>query len=142
MPVKAKEPGNNEKNNAPVLVPRPNGQGALNSGGTPGNKGGWGRPRSEIRELSRNGFAETMEAINARIIEDKEKKQLSLSELARAGEVQGKYGLGEAATETLADDQLVSLCLDWCHDFMSRAGMVVEPSEMAKDFEAFRKDRL
>ena len=32
----------------PVLVPRPDGRGALNSGGTPGNKGG-GRPPNELR---------------------------------------------------------------------------------------------
>ena len=32
----------------PVLVPRPDGRGALNSGGTPGNKGG-GRPSNELR---------------------------------------------------------------------------------------------
>lgn len=34
----------------PVLIPRPDGRGALNSGGTPGNKGGTGRPPNEFRE--------------------------------------------------------------------------------------------
>ncbi|HJQ53475.1 MAG TPA: hypothetical protein VJ825_06495 [Gemmatimonadaceae bacterium] len=45
----------------PVLVPRPNGRGALYNGGTPGNKGGTGRPKEEVRErlvgiAAGNGF--------------------------------------------------------------------------------------
>lgn len=137
--VEAKEAKKGGQKDGPVLVPQKHG-GALLSGGTPGQTPGWGRPRSAIRDLSREGFNQTIEAINKRIAETGE--QLNLTELCRAAEVQGKYGLGEAATETLADDQLVSLCLDWCADFMQRAGMQVEPEEMAKDFEAFRKDRL
>lgn len=37
----------------PVLVPQPNGRGALLSGGLPGNRGGPGRPPSEVRKLAR-----------------------------------------------------------------------------------------
>lgn len=37
------------KSAAVAKVPQPHG-GALNSGGTPGNKGGTGRPRSEVRD--------------------------------------------------------------------------------------------
>lgn len=34
-------------------IPQPGGRGALNSGGTPGNKGGTGRPPDQFKELCR-----------------------------------------------------------------------------------------
>ncbi len=40
----AKREENSEKPAQPVLIPRPDGQGALLSGGVPGNAGGTGRP--------------------------------------------------------------------------------------------------
>jgi hypothetical protein len=42
------------KSAKPVLVPRPNGRGALWSGGTPGNAGGSGRPPDEFKALMRS----------------------------------------------------------------------------------------
>lgn len=55
------------KKSAPTLVPRPDGRGALLSGGKPGNKGG-GRPKDEfqarMRELaSREATQAALEAI-------------------------------------------------------------------------------
>src|SRR5688500_5267785 len=43
----------------PTKVSQPHG-GALNSGGTPGNRGGLGRPPSEVRRLAREAFAERL----------------------------------------------------------------------------------
>ena len=137
MPTKAKTAEKHgEKDGKPALVAQPHG-GALRTG-YPGNTPGTGRPRSAVREIYRGNS----EIAAERIRELLQAKDTSSSDIIRAAEVSGKYGLGEAAVETLADDQLVSLCLDWCYDFMRRAGMQVEPSEMAKDFEAYRKDRL
>ena len=45
-------PKKNGVSKAPHLIPQPNG-GALNSGGTPGNKGGTGRPPNLVRQLAR-----------------------------------------------------------------------------------------
>ena len=39
----------------PAKVPQPHG-GALNAGGTPGNRGGVGRPPSEVRRMAREMF--------------------------------------------------------------------------------------
>jgi hypothetical protein len=43
----------------PTKVLQPHG-GALNSGGTPGNRGGSGRPPSEVRRIARDAFAERL----------------------------------------------------------------------------------
>lgn len=51
---------NNGGNNG--LAPQPHG-GALRNGGTPGNKGGTGRPKNEIREAARRDFEEAMPLI-------------------------------------------------------------------------------
>ena len=51
----------------PTKVQQPHG-GALNSGGTPGNRGGTGRPPSEVRRVAREAFAERL-PILARIAE-------------------------------------------------------------------------
>src|SRR5215213_9855370 len=40
----------------PVKIPQPHG-GALNAGGTPGNRGGRGYPPSEVRRIARDAFA-------------------------------------------------------------------------------------
>ena len=44
------------------VIPGRNG-GVLNRGGTPGNKGGTGRPKNEIREAARRDFEEAMPLI-------------------------------------------------------------------------------
>lgn len=51
---------NNGGNNG--LAPQPHG-GALRTGGTPGNKGGTGRPKNEIREAARKDFEDAMPLI-------------------------------------------------------------------------------
>lgn len=55
---------NNEANNGvmPVLVPRPDGRGALNSGGTPGNRGG-GRLPNAIRRKARRMLATRLDIV-------------------------------------------------------------------------------
>lgn len=55
---------NNEENNGvmPVLVPRPDGRGALNSGGTPGNRGG-GRLPNAIRRKARRMLATRLDIV-------------------------------------------------------------------------------
>ena len=44
------EPKPTGESRTPVLIPQPGGRGALLSGGMPGNKGGPGRPRNELKE--------------------------------------------------------------------------------------------
>ena len=137
MPVEAKKPKKSEKKSGLVGIPGPTG-GTIYPGSNKGNTPGTGRPRSAVREIYRGNSELAAERIRGLLESD----TTSPSDIIRAAEVSGKYGLGEAATETLADDQLVSLCLDWCHDYMQRAGMQVEPQSMAADFESYRKDRL
>lgn len=50
---------NGSKNGKPHKIPQPHG-GALNSGGTPGNKGGTGRPPNVIREMAREGMTKAL----------------------------------------------------------------------------------
>lgn len=61
-PRKPKDQGKNSEPNSVVLVPRPNGKGALLSGGKPGNKGG-GRPLDRIRHLALSGLEQAMPKI-------------------------------------------------------------------------------
>ena len=78
------------------LIPRPNGRGALNSGGTPGNKGGTGRPPSEIRERMRGSLADRL-----RIAEEiADNKKSNDSDRLKALDFLAKYGLGTTNTQT------------------------------------------
>lgn len=72
----------------PVLIPRPDGRGALNSGGTPGNKGGTGRPRDVIREAYLQGAELALPKLLAHLESDKEDVVQGASEKFL------KYGLG------------------------------------------------
>ena len=51
---------NNGEHNG--LAPQPHG-GSLRNGGTPGNRGGTGRPKNEIREAARRDFEAAMPLI-------------------------------------------------------------------------------
>jgi hypothetical protein len=53
---------NSDKNSEPALVPRPDGRGALLTGGKPGNSGGTGRPPDELRALARQGLGVSIPA--------------------------------------------------------------------------------
>ena len=52
-----------ESRSVPTKVLQPHG-GALNSGGTPGNRGGIGRPPSEVRRLAREIFAARLSVLD------------------------------------------------------------------------------
>ena len=73
--------------NGPQLVEQEHG-GALKTGGTPGHKGGTGRPPSAIRELCRGSFAERLEVLTD-IADDTEAKTI---DRIRAIDLLGKYG--------------------------------------------------
>lgn len=73
----------------PTLVPRPDGKGALLSGGMPGNKGG-GRPPSAIRATARNAFDEVLPLIT-KIVKAKDTKDI---DKIRGADVLGRYGMG------------------------------------------------
>jgi hypothetical protein len=78
------------------LIPQPNGKGALLSGGKPGNKGGTGRPRMELRDRMVGSLAERVRI--AEEIADSPKS--APSDRLRALDFLAKYGLGTTMTET------------------------------------------
>jgi hypothetical protein len=84
---------NTVENNVATMPGRNGGQ--LLAGGKPGNRGGTGRPRSEVRALARTVMIEALE----QLIERVEKRSLHGHELIRAAELGGRYGLGEVAVE-------------------------------------------
>ena len=58
------EPNGNGNGTAmPILIPQPNGRGALLSGGMPGNAGGSGPAPSELRARLRGSFAQRMHVL-------------------------------------------------------------------------------
>ena len=74
--------------------------GALNLGGTPGNRGGMGRPASEIRALFRGDLLATRQAI-IDLIGDREPcetcgRKTTDADLIRLGDFFARYGLGAA----------------------------------------------
>lgn len=73
------------------LIPQPHG-GALRNGGT--NKGGTGRPPSEVRiKAAQLGYRVIEEGLG--ILDDPERlKELSKADLARFGELGLRYGVG------------------------------------------------
>ena len=75
--------------NGPRLVEQEHG-GALKAGGTPGHKGGTGRPPSKIREAARLAFSERIEVLTA-IADDEEARAAdrirAIEGLAKAGGV-------------------------------------------------------
>ena len=73
--------------NGPRLLEQEHG-GALKAGGTPGHRGGTGRPPSKIREAARLAFSERIEVLTA-IADDEEARA---SDRIRAIEVLAKAG--------------------------------------------------
>lgn len=94
------------------LIPQAHG-GALRYGGT--NAGGPGVPKSSIREECRKAFRESIPNI-ARIAKGRPTNPenplsvVTASEVVRAIDVLGKYGLGEA--KVLVPDELKSLFVE------------------------------
>lgn len=72
-------------------IPARNG-GFLNNGGTPGNKGGYGRPKDEIRALAREAGNKAVERLKTLLEEDDSK--LSAQEIRSITDVLLKYGVG------------------------------------------------
>jgi len=91
------------------MRPQPHG-GALRNGGT--NKGGTGRPSSEIRRMCKEGFADALPVI-VKIAKGLQptngNPDPSPSEITRALDVLGKYGLGEQKVEVTEADIFVAL---------------------------------
>lgn len=70
-------------------MPQPNG-GALLAGGVPGNRGGTGRPKSEVRAAALAGADEAIPILRAILKNGKARK----AERIAAGRELLKYGLG------------------------------------------------
>ena len=85
--------------NGPRLLEQEHG-GALKAGGTPGHKGGTGRPPSKIREAARLAFSERIEVLTA-IADDEEAKAV---DRIRAIDLLGKFG-GVAELALTTDEQ-------------------------------------
>jgi hypothetical protein len=87
----------------PKLIPRPDGRGALLSGGVPGHDGSnAGRKKSAVRELCRQHFESIVPDL-AEIAKGSATREWAGAEVGpmfgervRAADVLGKYGLGEA----------------------------------------------
>ena len=76
----------------PALVPRPDGRGALFSGGVPGHRGAGGRPPSVVRAAALEGAAKAVPKLIS-ILED---KQAEDRDVIAAADRLLKYGLGPA----------------------------------------------
>lgn len=91
----------NDLANAVSQIPqyRPNGspRGALNAGGTPGNKGGRGTETEKLRLRSRAAFEKTLNEFERRDLE-----AADIDELVQIANVAGKYG-GLIAKEITVD---------------------------------------
>lgn len=71
----------------PEKVPQPHG-GALNRGGTPGNKGGTGRPPNALREEMRGDLAEVLIKLRQKV------DYMDVDELQKYGALLARFGLG------------------------------------------------
>ena len=91
---------NNDKNNDLKLVVPKHGRGALRTGGTPGNKGGTGRPPSKVRKLCRDAFEAGIPMITA--IRDDEDERTS--DRLKAHELLGRFG-GVAELSLTVEEQ-------------------------------------
>lgn len=109
----------NPRSGGPKLVPRPDGRGALLTGGVPGNRGGCGAVPSKVRAASRAAYDELVPRLlkmglgdgTIRLVgecencghtgepitmDDVEAAIVAPKEQIRAADVLGKYGLGQA----------------------------------------------
>lgn len=104
--VEPKGNGNNAGNNVPKMAGL-NG-GMLNAGGTPGNKGGTGRPPNALRQLARDLYGEYLEPSTRKIMDsdnpmDNRTKVQILDHYA-------KFGLGEP--KILVEEDLMQAVMD------------------------------
>jgi hypothetical protein len=97
-------PENNGVNNGVTLAPGPVG-GMLKTGGTPGNKGGTGRPPSAIRAKYRELLSIHAETIATNIL-------LSGNDRTKVAMLDhlGKFGLGEP--KILVEEELMQAVMD------------------------------
>ena len=89
---------NNVKNN---VIQGRNG-GLLNNGGTPGNAGGTGRPKSEVRAACASAFDARIPKLQA--IADNVDGTHSSSDVLKALDMLGKYG-GLQQTDVTSNDK-------------------------------------
>ena len=70
---RTKSPKTTTKTAIPPLIPRPDGRGALRAGGTPGNKGGTGRPKAEYKKFWREALTDpkTRAAVKRALADEK-----------------------------------------------------------------------
>ena len=76
----------------PALTPRPDGRGALLTGGVPGHRGGSGRPPSAVRQAALEGAAVAIPKLLAIL----ESRRSRTPDVIAAADKLLKYGLGAA----------------------------------------------
>src|SRR5687768_5504396 len=89
------------KREFPNLIQRPDGRGALLSGGLVGNRGGLGRPSSEVRARCRGSFADRIHILES-IADD---VSIAPSDRIKALELLARYGLGTVKLNSLAEEE-------------------------------------
>jgi hypothetical protein len=92
----------------PSLIVPTHGHGALLSGGMPGNKGGTGRPASEVRARCLGSFAERIAVLE----EIADSRDSSPSDRRAAVDTLGKYAGLQKVEHTGADDTPLRFTLD------------------------------
>lgn len=109
--AKSKTPSKTPKKKQPEKRVPKHGAGMVYSGGVPGNKGGTGRPPSEIRKLFRSDLMETREILVRHMAatekcEECGRNGIRDTDLIRLADFYAKYGIGTAKSGV--DPDLVS----------------------------------
>ena len=101
----------NTGTNTGAPIPQAHG-GAIHAPGNPGNKGGPGRPPSEIRSACREHGYTQIENLG-RLAEDLKagKIEMSVTEQTRLSEALNKYGVGTSIAYTLDEEEAVNHCV-------------------------------
>ena len=103
MPMSGSETPNKTPKQREV-VPRPDGRGALMTGGT--NAGGPGRPKSAIRRASQEGYDKLLD----RLLAEADDPDCPLAARIKILELCGRFGLGDLKeVELQSADVLVAL---------------------------------
>jgi hypothetical protein len=118
----------NSEENSEGLVPQPNGKGALLKGGVVGNRGGTGRPKSEIRKAC----AEAFDSRIPRLLEIMDEASTP-AEYMKALDLLGKYGglqqidatSGDKPIEGLTESERITRIATLVE--LARARGVIEP---------------